>query len=465
MENKNIINADLLLVHGYLITMDNNRQIFEDGAIAIKNGEIVAIGQTDEIIKTIKALKIKDLGKGLVHPGLIDTHQHTTLHLIRGWNPDYFSHCQLIRFLIKPFLENVTIEDEFYSTVHACMEMVLNGTTTFGDTGSTIFDVDNIAEAIKMVGIRGRFGYAIGDNDTGELAGIYNLPIKKCLRKLEHQVSKYPTDSDNLIGCWVGMFGGGNCSDKLLRGAKELADSYNTVLNMHQSYTEDEIKNCMDKYNGKRPIEHLNDLGLLSSNTSLVHMIYLNLKEVDIIEETKTGIISCLGTSTRWGLGASIKGLFPEMIDRKIPVGLGTDAGICSDALDICRMMYLAAIIFKEVKCKVPMISAEKALEMATLNGARIMGMEDKIGSLKVGKRADIVIHNLKNPESNPPFDPLNNLIFSAQSKSVDTVIIDGNIIVEDGEIKSVDSEEMYRLINDKAFKLSRRMNYAIRRK
>lgn len=463
MNDINVKDIDLLLTHGYIITMNQKRQIFEDGSIAIKDGEIAVIGRTDELINKINSKKVKDLKGALVHPGLIDAHQHITMFLVRGWAPDYYTFDgPYFELFEKPFFENRTIEDEFYGTVLACMEMVLNGTTTFGDTG-TATDIDRIMEAIKMVGLKGRFGYGISDNMIGVL-DMLNYSTEECLKKLEYQISKYPTNQNTQVGCWVGMRGMGICSDKLLKGAKKLADSYDTTLIMHQSCYKNEVRKYIKKLGGKRPIEHLYDLGILGPKTTLVHMIYLDPKEIEILAETGTGIVHCPGASTRNAMSSSIYGSFPEMVEEEIPIALGSDQGNSSDGLDICRMAYLAAIIHKEARRTLPAISAETAFEMATINGAKVMGMDNNIGSLELGKKADIVIHNLNHPGSHPPFDPLNNLIFSIQSKSIDTVLIDGKTIVENGKLTTLDEQEIYKKIDAKAFDLSKRMNYKVKR-
>lgn len=454
--------VDLLINHCYLLTLDPQRRIFEDGSVAIKDGKIAAVGRAQELSGSVFAKKVLDAKGALVHPGLIDAHEHLCWHLTRGWVPDYFSIEQTFAEFENRLIHAISEEDEYYGTVLACLEMALNGTTAFGDTGSAS-SIDRIVEAACAVGIRGRVGYIIADQMAPELSKL-DSTTEECLRKLEYQISKYPASSDTLIGCWVGLVGMGECSDTLLVEAKRLADSYDIIFNIHQSYSQAEVTGYMDKIGGIRPIEHLQNLGVLGPALTLVHMIALTPPEVEILADTKTNVVHCPGASMRFGLGSSNKGSFPEMLEKGIPVALGTDAGNWSDSLDICRMAYLAATMHKEARGKTPVISAEAALEMATIHGARCMGMEDDIGSIEIGKRADIVIHNLKHPESHPPFDPLNNFIFSSQSKSVDTVLVDGQIIVENGKPVQVDAIEIYEKVERIAFDLSKRMGYSVKR-
>jgi 5-methylthioadenosine/S-adenosylhomocysteine deaminase len=461
MGNKELKKADLILTHGYILTMNSKREILRDGAIAVKGDEIIDIGPTKEILDGYVSENIKDLKGVLVHPGLIDAHAHTGMHLIRSLCPDTMEADEMFEKFEVAYFNKVTAEDEYYGTVLACMEMVLNGTTAFGDTGSaTVADVDSIIEAVNLVGMRGRTGHFIIDQSI--FNANLNMPTDKCLELLEYQLRKFPFKPGTMVSCWVTMMGMGECTDKLFTEGRNLADKYNTCINMHQACVRTEVEQYIKKNNGVLPIIHYDKLGLLSPRTSLVHMIHLTPVEIEVIKRTGTGVIHCPGASTRNVLGSSIYGSFPEMVEKGIPIALGSDQGNSSDAFDICRMAYLAAIIHKEARGIAPAISAEQAFEMATITGARVMGMDDIIGSLEAGKKADIVIHNLNHPGSHPPIDMLNNLIFSIHSKSVDTVLINGKVIVERGELKTLNSFEMLKEIDKRALDLAKRMGFKV---
>src|SRR4030042_3120131 len=218
MKNEGTKKVDLILTNGYMITMNQKRQIIEDGAIAIKDGSIADIGKTNKILSEYETDDLRDLNGRLLHPGLVDAHDHITVSLLGGWVPDYFSSKQMYKFLIEPYTENKTIENEFYGTLLACIEMVLNGTTTFGDTGISSDEnyLDKVIEAVKMVGLRGRVSHGIADRQTGSLKKLMNSSIDQCIRKLELQMNKYPSGPDEMAGCWIGIQGMGTCSDELL---------------------------------------------------------------------------------------------------------------------------------------------------------------------------------------------------------------------------------------------------------
>ena len=465
MQERDPLEIDVLYTHGFVITMNESREIFKDGAIALKDGTIVAVDKTETLkLKYPEVKTERDLKGAVVHPGLIDAHEHTGMHLARGWLPDYYSLEETYKRFEKPFFENVSGEDEFYGTVLACMEMVRNGTTAFGDTGSSVLglkDIDNIIEAARLVGIRGKTGNFIADNiPEGDDLSSLGSTTDGCLRKIEYQLNRYPPGTDSLVSCWITLYGSHLCSDALLSEAKRLSLKYNSKISMHQSCYKQEVDEFVNN-RGKRPIEHLSDLGLLGPAVSLVHMIFLNDREIELLAETGTHVVHCPGASSRNAMGAALHGFFPEMIKQGICVALGSDQGNSSDALDVLRMAYLASVLHKETRGILPAVSAEEALEMATVMGAAVLGMEREIGSLEEGKKADIVIHNRKHPGSHPPFDPVNNLIFSVQSKSVDTVLIDGKTVVEGGRIVSLDEDALYEKIDRQAVQLAGRMGYS----
>lgn len=448
--------ADLLLCHGYVITMDANRSIYADGSLVVRDGRIVACGRHEDIVRQFTANEIVDLHGNIVHPGLVDAHSHISWHLTRSWVPDDFDVEKVMSVFEVPYIEGTGREEEYYGTLLACMEMALNGTTAFGDTGSS-FHLDATMKAASKVGIRGCTGALICDVGSDKPARMI-LTTEQCVRMLAEQIANYPKEG-GLLWCNAGILGMGEVSDELIVEAKRLADENRTVLHMHQSYAREEVEAYAARI-GVRPIRHLYELGALGPNVTLVHMIHLTDEELNILEETRTNVVFCPGASVRYGLGASVYGRFPEMLERRISVGLGSDAGNWADSLDMFRMMYLSCVLHREARQAVPTVSSMQALEMATLHGAKILGMEHEIGSLEPGKRADLVIHARKCPEAYPVFEPITSLLYSAQSKSVDTVYVDGKPVVQQGKLVHVDQLAAYREIGRTAEAFSRRIGY-----
>ena len=272
-------------------------------------------------------------------------------------------------------------------------------------------------------------------------------PTEECLAKLEQQIRRYPFRGDGRVRCVATLQGSGTASDALLRGAKHIAEREHVPMVMHQSWSRGEIVKC-EREHHKRPVEHFADLGLLGPDLTLVHMIQASERELQLVKQSRTSVVHCPNASMRRGMGAIRVGSFPEMLREGIPVGLGSDGW--SGAHDIARQAYLAASAFRELRDEVPVITAETALEMGTLHGAHALGMQDELGSLEIGKRADIVIHR---PDWPGPLldDPVPNLVYYAQSRTVDTVIVDGEVILDGGRFTQFDAAAAVRRINEAA--------------
>ena len=455
------LSADLMLTHGAVITMDGERRILRDGAVAVADGRIVAIGPTKQVVPTVRATEVRDLGGGIVHPGLVDAHVHPTLQLVRGVLPDFYDEERLVKEYGPPSAAEKTEEEEFSSVLLASMEMAHNGTTVFADTGSSRY-LERSVEAVESVGIRGLVGDFI--KDLGETPGWFKDPdsarsTEDNLERLEDQITRYR--KGRLAWSHAGLLGLGTASDDLLRSAKELADEHDAPLIMHQSWSGEEVEACRAK-TGRRPIERLADLGVLGPGTTLVHMIHVNDDEIGILAETGTNVVHCPAPGIKRAYGAARIGWFVEMLNSGVPVALGCDAANWANSLDIVRAMYLACLIHREVRGVVPAISAETALEMATIHGARAVGMADEIGSLEVGKRADIVVHNTGAPETHPVHDPVSNLVYSSLTETVDTVLVNGNAVLEGGKLTNVDAEEAYPRIDAAAYGLCERIGFPL---
>jgi len=264
-----MIKADLLLRHGHLVTVDDERAIFPDGAVAIAGGRIVAVGPDREIASKVEAAATRQLDGAIVHPGLIDAHAHTNTDLVRALLPE----SREFGIVEYPFSSTRTREEEYLSTFLACMEMVASGTTLYADTGVSK-DLEASVEAIDVVGMRGMPGYFLADERIPQdrLYDKYFSPTHttdECLSLLEKQIDRYPFHGDGRVRCVAELQGSGTASDALLVGAKAIAQSKRVPLIMHQSWSVGEIEKC-EAHSGKRPVEHFADLGLLGPDFTMV---------------------------------------------------------------------------------------------------------------------------------------------------------------------------------------------------
>jgi cytosine/adenosine deaminase-related metal-dependent hydrolase len=442
--------ADVLLRHGHIITVDAQRRIFRDGAVAIRDGQIVALGRDAEVAPRITATSERDLKGAIVHPGFVDAHAHTGLDLIRGLTPDDTRDWTGVE---DPFFASLTPHEERLGTLLAGMEMVANGVTTYADTGSSLC-LEATVEAIETVGLRGVPGQFIADRPL-EVEGLHQ-PLDVCLTRLQAQIAQYPAVPSARVHCAVTIAGMGTGSDDLLIAAKAIADEAGLPLIMHQSWEEAEVSAALAR-NGKRPVEHLADIGLLDRNVTLVHMIQVTAEEIALVEQAGASVIHCPGASIRRSMGAIRVGKFPDMLAAGITVALGSDGH--SGKHDVARQAFLAATLHREVRNQVPTIPAETAFEMATLAGARALGMQTLIGSLEPDKRADLVIHRADRPESRPRFhNPVQNLVYNSLSQTVETVMVDGEVVYDQGRFTRFDQEEVYAQLDVAATELEDRL-------
>ena len=444
---------ETLLRHGTLLTMDAERRIVIDGAIAVAGGRIVAVGRDRDLAAACEAVQMRDLEGAVVHPGLVDAHVHTGMDLLRGLVPESSPDWTEVE---APFLRERSREDDYLSTLLCCMEMVANGSTLYSDTGSSV-DLEATVQATELVGVRGMPGHFVADR-AGEI-DFWHAPTERCLDTLREQCERYPFRDGGKVRCAIGLGGMETVSDRLLVEAKRLADETGRPTIMHQSWDEAEVHEAIEVH-GRRPVEHLADLGILGPGLTLVHMIHLNDAEVDLIAETGTRIVHCPSASLRRAKGAFRVGRMIEMLERGVTVGLGSDGH--SGKHDVARQMYLAATVHREVRGCLPALSAPTAFEMATLHGARALAMAEEVGSLESGKRADLVIHGLDRIESRPRFrDPVVNLVYHALSATVRSVMVEGEFIYDHGKFTRFDEAEVLREIDARARRIEAR--YGVR--
>lgn len=449
--------VDTLLRHGRIITMDAQRRILADGAVAIRDGRIVAVGADRDVSPTVEAAHVRNLNHALVHPGFVDGHAHTSKEIIRGLLPE----ARELGDFERPFVAARTPEEEYLSAALSCMEMVANGTTLYASTGDSFY-LEPDVQAAQMVGLRAIPGYLLADIPAG-LARLFTA-TDACVARLTEQLERYPFRAPGRIRCAVTLWGMAwkLASERLLVEAKSLAGRYRVPMIMHQSWGEDEVSACRER-TGKRPIEYLADLSILDRNVTLVHMIWLDERELDLLAASGARVVHCPAASIRRATGAIRVGRIPEMLEKGVTVGLGSDGH--SGKRDLARQAFLTATLHREMRGEFPVITAYTALEMATLHSARALGLLEEVGSLEAGKRADLVIHSVDRPESRPHLkDPVTNLVYHAQARTVDSVMVDGELILDRGRFTRFDAEELYRRIDAVTVAIEEKMGARDRR-
>ncbi|MGI4876500.1 MAG: amidohydrolase family protein, partial [Janthinobacterium lividum] len=432
------LTADTLIVGATVVTMDPGRRVITDGAIAIRHDRIVAVGKRAEIEPVCTARAVVDGRRFVATPGFVNGHVHLTEVLLRGFMPESLPFAESLDHWVIPLYESHSPAEQAISAQLGVLGMLRTGTTSFIEAG-TMIAFDTVTEAIMATGIRGRVGRWVLDRafaPEGDQAALTD----QALRDLEDELVRYPGGDGQRIAAWPLLIGHNTNTDELWQGAKRLADAYGAGISAHMS----PVANDADWYlanTGHRPIEHLASLGVLGPNVSLVHMVHVDAGEVAALAASGTNVIHCPGAALKGGYGAGSVGLFPEMAAAGVNLGLGTDG---SDHGDMMRAMTLMAGLFKDARRDTSIFPATEVLEMATLNGARALGLSGQVGSLAVGMKADLVLHDTDRPEWRPVLNVPRQLVWSADGRGVHSVWVDGVRVVDDYRCTTIDEDRLY---------------------
>lgn len=428
----------------FVITVDPERRIIRDGSIVIDGQRIAQIGKASEL-QDVSADQVIDASEMVVTPGFCNNHMHISYaHATRGIFPDNLDPMVYLGHVFN-LQGAMTAEEEYYTSLLGITELLKYGTTCFFDPGSTKF-LDTCMQAYEESGCRMVLGQQVVDKPNPLRLPVYELD--DAVRLMQETIETYDQRLDGRIRAWAMPFDASYCSDELLVAAKGLADQYHTGMTLHQSNQPATVRMYQEMC-GKRPVEYLDDLGILGPNLLLAHVINLDATEIDAIARTDTKTVMCPTAALKMGHSMTSRARLPEMVDRGICVSLGTDAGNNSNLLETLRSMYLVAVIYKDARGTTDVVPAELAIELATLHGARALGLEDEIGSLEVGKKADLVLFDTRRPEWRTLFNPVNSLVYNADGRSVHTVIVDGQVVVQHGTPCYVDEWELMSKVQE----------------
>jgi cytosine/adenosine deaminase-related metal-dependent hydrolase len=456
--------VDLLVVHGYVVTMDEERRVYADGAVAIAGRDIVAVGPSAEVAAQVEPARTIDAGGAVVHPGFVESHTHVTFHLGRGAFGDTISFRDVEPHFFVPYLNAVDDDAEHASALLACLEMVRNGTTCFLEAG-TAHSPAAVAAAAEEIGMRGLVAdpwlWDAADNGDGYNALELDrgpASTKRSLDLLGTELRRN-SDPDALVRGHIAIQGMGSATDELEQAAKAAADAGATVLNQHQSYYQVDAETD-DHRHGRHPLVHLEDIGVLGDNCVFAHVNVIRDDEVTPIVDSGMSIAWCPAASMMWAVGGAFNGRHAELYHQGVNIALGSDSSNWANRFDLGQASYLAVLTAREKSGDRDALVAEDALAMATINGAKAVGLDDRIGSLVVGKRADLVVRANDVPEAFPLTDPIAQLVYSARSKTVHTVVIDGRVVLEARQPTRVDPGAVFASVQSSTKRIFDRMGY-----
>jgi len=328
------------------------------------------------------------------------------------------------------------------------VSMLRTGTTCFLEAG-TILALDPVFEALHETGIRGRIGRWMLDR---AFAGEDQAALTdQALRLLEDELVRYP--GGQRLAAWPLLIGHNTITDALWQGAKALADAHGAGISAHMSPVEGDPDWYL-AHTGRRPVEHLAALGVLGPNLALTHMVHVDAAELALLAESGTNVIHCPGAALKGGFGTTGLGRFPEMAAAGVNLLLGTDGADHADLMCVGRLM---AGLFKDARRDRALFPASAVLEMTILNGARALGLDAEIGSLEVGKKADLVLHDTDRPEWRPLLDYVAQLVWSADGRGVHSVWVDGRRVVENFRCTLIDEDRLYAEAQAAAISITKR--------
>jgi len=419
--------SDILILNGTLLTMDSGGTQFKNGAVAIEGEKIVALGFADDFLSW-NASRIIDARGGIIMPGLVNAHTHAAMTCFRGLADDL----PLMTWLndyIFPAEAKLDYEKVYCGTLLACAEMISSGTTCFCDM--YLFE-DAVACAAKHAGMRAVVGEVLYDFPSPNYG-----PIENGFAYTEMLIEKWKNDS--LITIAVEPHSPYLCSRDLLKRASFLAKKNNIPLVIHVSETEYEVQTSKEKH-GLTPVGFLADLDVLSPNLLACHCVMLTDEDISLLQRFDVKVSHNPESNMKFASGIAP---IPEFLKAGVCVGLGTDGCASNNDLDIFLEMDTAAKLHKVNTFDPTVMDAYTVLKMGTIDGARSLGLDDIIGSLEPGKRADIIIIDTHKPHLTPMYNPISHLVYAVKGSDVATSIINGKIVMEDGRLLTLNVEDI----------------------
>jgi 5-methylthioadenosine/S-adenosylhomocysteine deaminase len=407
---------DLVIWGGTVVTMDKQRRVIENGAVVIRDHKIIAVGTLDEVGGTLNRSAMNVQGR-LIIPGLINTHTHVPMSLFRGIADDLDLQEWLTKYIFPAEAKNVDEAFVRAGTRLGLAEMIKGGTTTYCDM---YYFEDAIADETKKAGMRGVLGETILDFPAPD-----NKTWAEGLAYTERFIKKW--QNDPLIVPAVAPHAPYTVSQQHLLEARDLSNRLRAPMLIHLAEANTETEFIQQKHQGKRPIEFVDSIGFLTGRTIAAHVIQANEAELEILNKRNVGIGH--NPQSNMKLAAGIAPV-PSMLRKGMRVGLGTDGAASNNDLSMWEEMDTAAKLHKLSSGDPKTLAAEQVFAMATIGGARALHMEDMIGSIEVGKRADIVTVSLDGLHQTPFYNVYSHLVYATKASDVHSVMINGRHVM-----------------------------------
>jgi len=413
----------ILIKNAVLLTQNKKHEQFQ-GSLFIDD---TCINEVSKKPLSVEAEYVIDGKNKLVLPGLINTHTHIPMTLLRGYGDDMVLK-QWLENCIWPVEAKLTSDSVGVGTRLGLLEMIASGTTSFLDM---YFFEDAIGKATLEAGVRGFLGFPMIDTGTPEFSGEQLFP--ECERFIKRW------KNHQLITPGIAPHATYTCGPETLQKSLDLATKHDVFLHMHCSETREEVYEVYEKYQ-VRPIEQLKKYGLLNDRMVLAHCGWITKNEVLDIKNAEASVSHCPVSNMKIATGGFTP--IPELLDAGVPVGLGTDGAASNNVLDMFDTMKFCALIHKQHRWDPQVLPAQTVLDCATIDGARCLGVEGKIGSLEEQKLADVIIIDVHKPHLTPRHDVLSHLVYAARGSDVSTTIVNGKLLMHEKRFLTIDYEK-----------------------
>ncbi len=422
-------NVDYIISGDYVLPMDEALTVIKNGAVAVKGTEIVDVGNSDDILAKYDSKAVLKKEGSVILPGLINTHTHAAMVYFRGIADDLPLNNWLNEHIWPA--ENRWLSPEFISDAIelACLEMLKGGVTTYNDM---YFYEDAAARTAKRIGMRAVLG-----------VGILDFPTKSASTPDEYfsNAETFIKDwkGDELITPCIAPHALYTCGPDSLKRAKAVAEKYNIPIHIHLSETEWEVREVMARYH-KRPVEHLENLGFLDETVLAAHCIWVEDEEIELLAKRKVGVSHCMESNLKLASGFAP---IATMLMEGVKVSFGTDGAASNNDLNIISEMSTTAKVHKALSNDPTVLDAKTVILMATRWGAEVLGLGNKTGSIEKGKTADIITINVNKPHLTPMYDVYSHIVYAAMASDVETVMVNGKVVVNGGELVTADESEI----------------------
>jgi 5-methylthioadenosine/S-adenosylhomocysteine deaminase len=417
----------MIVLGGTILTMEQGSDPITNGAVAIADGKIAAVGPAEELLELAPTGDVLAAHGCIVMPGLVNTHSHLAMTLLRGLADD---------LRLKPWLEDYIWPAETtymnrdsvrVGTQLAAAEQLLGGVTT---TTDMYFFGDEVCSVLADAGMRGVVAESLIDGATPRCASPEEMMIKQ--RELIEEYRDHP-----LITPSIAAHSPYTVSAPNLVKEAELADEFGVPYQIHLSETRWEVEKLLDE-KGASPVAYLADLGVLSERMVAAHCVHVSPEDIELLAEFEVGVSHNPTSNLKLASGVSP---VPVMVERGVKLGLGTDGAASNNTLDLMRDMQLTALLHKVSSGDPTALPARKMIELATVDGAKVLGLSDRIGTLTEGREADLICIETDRAHATPMYDPYSHLVFAARAADVRHVVIRGKVTVRKRELETIDLE------------------------